>query len=191
MSEILRILVDDAEVDAYLARFEAVMAMMGTFPSAGLPVATAQLAAVTDDLDTVLTEAGGLDAILFDIEEAKVGIEDVAWGFEDLNVPGLNRSTRVLLMRVPILRDIIRMMGVIRRMQIAMKLGDVLGPITATMTAAYYAYFMIGQIQRWIERKEAHDEMMEKAMNIRLISIEEALRTQAAPHQAYRRDISP
>lgn len=192
MSERIRIRIEgEEELRRIMDLMDKAIQQKGAIMSMGPLPAVARAPALTRDIDKIMLEAGGLDAILFDVQKTDVAMTSLRDKFMDMNVPGMDRATRVLAMRVPILNEVIRLISVIKRTQWAMDLGSVRGPVTAALTIALYFSMIAQQLQRRQDRIEAEMRVLKRDMSLRYITLEEAVRGYGVLPERYRSDIIP
>ena len=151
-----------------------------------------------ENIDQLLLEVGGLDAILLRAEVARSEIAAVAAEgrslkeqFMDLDVGGIDRATRTILLRIPLLNEVIRLQGIIWRTQRALKLEGGRGPLTAALTIALSLWGLYQKLQRDQKRLEARIDKLEADTDLRTISLEEALRGYGELPQRYRSGVPP
>lgn len=205
MSEIIRIGIEgEEELDALIARMdeaiikrEQLTGIRGQVPTIpeiprGIePPLAAETAEISRDVDRILLEAGGLDAILFQVETTDAALLSLKDRFMEMDVPGLDRATRVLVMRVPVLREVIQLISVIKRTQWAMDLGSLRGPVTAALTLALYFSTIAQQLIDRQNKMEAKLLDLERITTQRYITMEEALRGYDYRPEKYRATVPP
>ena len=209
MSERIRIDIDEAKLEALMARMDEALAkkdlLMGITPVTPTILKTGDIEEtllkteiVSQSVDEVLLKAGGLDAILIETQYVQAEIEitekkalGVKDAFLDLDLPQVDRATRMILLRVPGLREVMRLMYVIKMMQRTLRLEGIRGPVTAGITAAIYVSMALQGLQRRQNTMEARLEALEQRAEQRFITIEEALRGYGELPERYRSTITP
>jgi len=193
MSEVLRIDVDDAQVRAIMALMDEALRKKELLitGAAGVTLEPTKLAAASADVDKILTQAGGLDAILFDIEVTKAGLQDVDDQVGGLGLPTIDRGTRMILLRIPGLREAMRLLYMIKMMQRTLGLGEIRGPVTAGILAVMYAYMALDALNKRQDRLEARISDLERSYTQRYVTMEEALRGLGEIPQRYRSTVPP
>lgn len=191
MSERVRIGVDDAELDEVMARMDAALRMKQALVG-GAGLLTPMLPAkVKADVDQILLEAGGLDAVLLNIEQAKIGLAEVADDAEGLNLPQIDRATRMILLRIPGLREAMRLLYAVKMMQRTLKLGELRGPVTAAIAAALYASMALQSLEQRQNQLEAKMKELERITTMRYITMDEALKGYDRRSEKYRATVAP
>ncbi len=168
------------------------------------------------------------------------------------DLPNIDRATRLILLRIPGIREVLRLIYIVKMEERTLRLGQIAstakaaeiniaatiagltgelaaveieavavevsvqstinrltaeiqvletqatagaasirGPVTAAITLLIYAFMAIQAVQRQQERVEARLRAMEKDMDQRLISIEEAVRGYGALPERYRATVVP
>jgi len=209
MSERIRIDIDEAKLEALMARMDEALAkkdlLMGITPVTPTILKTGDIEEtllkteiVSQSVDEVLLKAGGLDAILIETQYVQAEIEitekkalGVKDAFLDLDLPQVDRATRMILLRVPGLREVMRLMYVIKMMQRTLWLEGIRGPITAAIVAAIYVSMALQGLQRQQNSMEARLEALEQRAEQRFITIEEAVRGYGELPERYRSTVTP
>lgn len=192
MSERLGIDIDDAQLRAVMALMDEALRKKELLISgaAGILKPT-KLQATSADLDKILMDAGGLDAILFDIEVTKAGLQDVEDQAGGLGLPSIDRGTRMILLRIPGLREAMRLLYMIKMMQRTLGLGEIRGPVTAGILAVMYAYMALDALNKRQDRLEARISDLERSFTQRYVTMEEAVRGLGVLPQRYRSTVPP
>jgi len=172
MSEVLRIDVDDAQVRAIMALMDEALRKK-------------------ELLITILTQAGGLDAIFQRIADVEAGLGDVDDKAEGLDLPTIDRGTRMILLRIPGLREAMRLLYMIKMMQRTLGLGEIRGPVTAGILAVMYAYMALEAINKRQDRLESRINDLERTFTQRYVTMEEAVRGHGELPQRYRSTVAP
>jgi len=81
----------------------------------------------------------------------------------------------MVLLRVPGLREVLQMLYRIKMLERTLRLGEIRGPVTALLAVAIYVYMEIKKLQQWRKNIEKRQQVLEREMDLRFISIEEAL----------------
>jgi len=92
----------------------------------------------------------------------------------------------MVLLRVPGLRNVLQMLYRIKMLERTLRLGEIRGPVTALLAVAIYVYMEIKKLQRWRKNIENRQRAIEREMDLRLISVEEALRRYEGERERYR-----
>jgi len=137
----------------------------------------AQVQATVDRLTVEIT------AVQVQAEQLEMSLESVLMG---MPLPTVDRATRMILLRIPGLREALRTLYQISMLRRTLALGDVRGPITAAVTILVYLSMTMAQMQRRQNRVEAKLEAMERDMDLRFITMEEAVRGYGDLPQRYR-----
>lgn len=107
------------------------------------------------------------------------------------DLPQIDRATRMLLLRIPGLREVLRMLYIIKMEERTMRLGGIRGPVTAIITAVIYMTMLLKALDGRQARMEARLQDLEKREEMRFISIEEAVRGYGDLAERYRSTVSP
>ena len=191
-SERIRIRIEgEDELRRLMALMDEAIHQKAALTGMGAMPAVANIPALSRDIDKIMMDAGGLDVILTQVETTEVAMMGLQDRFMDMNLPTMDRATRVLAMRVPILREVIRLISVIKRSQWAMDLGGIRGPVTAALTMAIYFSMLAQQLERRQDQIEARLLALEKDMDLRMISMEEAVRGYGVLPERYRATVVP
>lgn len=192
MSEIIRIGIEgEEELRALMDLMDAAIAKKDKVMGVSAQPLVAKIPELSRDIDKILLEAGGLDAILLRVEETKAGLEDVDDMADGLKLPTIDRGTRMILLRIPGLREAMRLLYQIKMMQRTLKLGELRGPVTAGILAAMYAYMALEAMQKRQDRLEARMSDFEKTFTRRYITMEEAVHGLGVLPQRYRSTVPP
>ena len=129
--------------------------------------------------------------IRFDLEQIRVeGAEAEAKirGVQALarDLPQVDRATRMLLLRIPGLREVLRLLYIIKMEERTLRLGGIRGPLTAAITTILYMSMLLQSFQRRQEVLEARMNRVEADMNQRFITMEEAVRGYSELPERYR-----
>lgn len=184
MSERIKIIVDDDELRAILPLLDELLfkkaLVMGDFEELEnvRSVADAVEASVEATVDRLTAE---ITAVRVEAAHLEDELEDLG----PLRLPGIDRATRLILLRIPGLREVVQMMYRITLLQRTLKIPG-RGEITALIVVAIYLTRTITRMQRRQDRVEAKQRAMEAEINIRMISMEEAVRGYGELPQRYR-----
>lgn len=124
-----------------------------------------------------------------------IGVRDLAKELDEdpntnwLNLVRIDRATRMILYRIPILRETTRMLYAIRALQRSLKLGEIRGPVTAILVSLIYLSNFLTTEQRKRERLEARVDMLERRLAVRTITMEEAVRGIGRLPEYYRESV--
>lgn len=193
MSEAIRIDIFDQSLKAVMALMDEALRKKELLLT-GTMVEPTKIAEAGRDLDKILTQAGGLDAILFDIDMTKAGLEEVdaqAGGLlGGMGLPTIDRGTRMILLRIPGLREAMRLLYMIKMMQTTLGLGEIRGPVTAAILSLMYAYMALDALNKRQDRLEAKISDFERTFTRRFITMEEAVRGHGVLAQRYRSTVN-
>lgn len=106
-------------------------------------------------------------------------------------LPQVDRATRMLLLRIPGLREVLRLIYIIKMEERTMRLGGIRGPVTAIITAVIYMTILLKSIENRQAKTEARLEELEKREEMRFITIEEAIRGYGNLPERYRSMVPP
>ncbi|GAF87291.1 unnamed protein product, partial [marine sediment metagenome] len=191
--------IDDHLTD-FIRQEEYVEALLGHLAAeaAGLNV---QTEVVKGEVDMLLLEVGGLDAILLraELTRAEIAAAEVEIAaaeaealtlkgiVEDINLPTVSRASRMILLRIPGLREVLRLMYQIKMMQTSLLAGP-LGVTVAMIVALMYIMQAMDTRQKNLEARMAK---LEADTDLRTISLEEAVRGYGELPQRYRSGVPP
>jgi len=215
MTERIRIEVDDDELEAVIARLdEAIIKkteLLGIETPGGVEdlVAMARMAedeveATVDRLTAEILASTGeivaaveasvqatvdrLTAEILVVEAEILGVEEKARTLAEhvRDLPQVDRATRMLLLRIPGLREVLRLLYIIKMEERTLRLGGMRGPLTAAVTIIMYLGMYLQSLQRRQEQLERRQRALEMEMKLRLVSVEEALRRTTNAPEKYR-----
>jgi len=107
------------------------------------------------------------------------------------DLPQIDRATRMLMLKIPGLREVLRLLYVIKMEERTLRLGGIRGPITAGITALIYMTMLLKALEGRQARMEARLQDLEKREEMRFISIEEAVRGYGNLAERYRSTVLP
>ena len=140
---------------------------------------------VQETVDRLTAEILALDML---IEQTDASLMTAFMG---MDLPSVDRGTRMLLLRVPGLRELLRLLYIISMTQRSLRLGGVRGPVTAAITSALYVYMAFQLLERRQARLEARLNAIQRDTDRRNISLEEAVRRFGMLPERYRATVPP
>lgn len=111
--------------------------------------------------------------------------------FMDMDLPTVDRATRMILLRVPGIREALRMLYAISMLQRTLALGDMRGPITALIVSLMYITMTMQQLEKRQLRLEQQMAEFTRITTQRFITMEEALRNYDRRPETYRATVIP
>jgi len=111
--------------------------------------------------------------------------------FMDMDLPTVDRATRMILLRVPGIREALRMLYAISMLQRTLALGDMRGPITAVIVSLMYIAMTVQQLDKRQLRLEQQMADFMRITTQRHITMEEALRNYDRRSEKYRATVAP
>lgn len=187
MSELIRIDIDDGELRALMDMMDDALRMKEALLT-GVALEPTKMAAAASDVDKILANAGEVEAVLVAIDEAKDGLLDVGDELRDLKLPTVSRATRMLLLRVPGLREVLRLMYQIKMLQGQILTPGVAGKVVALLVSIIYISEAMNKRQRKIE---ARLDQLEQDRDLRDITMDEAVRRFGELPERYRSTVVP
>ena len=127
-----------------------------------------------------------VDRLTTEITGVQILAEEVEDRVNPLGLMQVDRATRMILLRIPGLREALRVLYAIKMLERTLRLGEMRGPITAALASIIYLSMFLTQIQRRQDRLEAEMRTLEQDMELRLITIEEAVKGYSELPQHYR-----
>lgn len=219
MTERIKFEVDDAELEAVIARLdEAILKKaqlfdveipqrLGEEVIAAADMVEAEIEATVERLTAELLTTEEIAAVVeasVDATVARLTAEILAVqtlvtqtetslydAFMGMGLPTVDRATRMILLRIPGLREALRLLYVISMMRRTLRLEDMRGPITAAITAAIYAAMALQYLERRQSQLEAEMAELKRITTQRLVTMEEALRGYDRRPEIYRSTIAP
>lgn len=187
MSELIRIDIDDGTLRALMDMMDDALRMKEAL-LVGVAMEPAKLAAAARDVDKILAEAGEVEAVLVAIDAAKDGLLDVGDELRDLKLPTVNRATRMLMLRIPGLREVLRLMYQIKMLQGQILTPGMAGKVVALLVSLIYFQEAMAKRQ---QRLEARMNQLEQDRDKRDITMDEAVRRFGLLPEKYRSTVVP
>lgn len=148
---------------------------------------TAEILEVSDVAAAIESEVQGtVDRITMELDEAEAQASSLKDQFMALDFPGVDRASRMILLRIPGLRVTLRLLYQISMYQRTLGIAGIRGPLTVAGITLLYLSMAYTKMQRKQDRLEAKIMALEREMNIRLITMEEAVRGYGELPQRYR-----
>ncbi len=130
-----------------------------------------------------------VEATVFRLTQQLEGVADLADETDDkvkkLRLPTIDRATRMILYRIPGLRNVLRMLYQIKVLTRAMGIAG-RGEITAIIVAMLFIGNAMGKAEREREKMEARLAYLETLVERRIVTMEEALRGYSEDSEDYR-----
>jgi len=111
--------------------------------------------------------------------------------FMDMDLPTVDRATRMILLRIPGIREALRMLYAISMLQRTLALGDVRGPITALVVSLLYISMTLAQLEKRQLRLEQQMANFMRVTTQRHITMEEIIRHYDRRPEKYRAMVIP
>ena len=183
MSEHIKVIVDDDELRALIPLLNDLMFKKALILDEGFE-SLQDIQGVADAVDMeVQATVDRLTAEIAGVEAQAEGLEDMLHG---IDLPTVDRGTRMILLRIPGLREVLRLLYAISMLRRTLNLGEIRGPLTALTVSLLYISMTLTQMQRKQERIDARMDAMEREMTKRLVTMEEAVRGYGILPERYR-----
>jgi len=111
--------------------------------------------------------------------------------FMDMDLPTVDRATRMILLRIPGIREALRMLYAISMLQRTLALGDVRGPITALVVSLLYISMTLTQLEKRQLRMEQQMADFMRVTTQRHLTMEEIIRHYDRRPEKYRAMVIP
>ena len=192
MTERMKVVVDDDELRALVPLLDELILKKKLIMGWGFErldevqgVADAVEAEVQATVDRLTAEILAVQTLAI---ETEMSLKEA---FMDMDLPTVDRATRMILLRVPGIREALRMLYAISMLQRTLALGDMRGPITAVIVSLMYIAMTVQQLdkrQLKLEQQMAH---FMRTTTQRHITMEEALRNYSRRPEKYRAMVIP
>ena len=130
-----------------------------------------------------------VDQLIAELAEAEVQVLTLKERFLEIDLPGVDRASRMILYRIPGLREALRLMYQFNMYQRTLGVAGIRGPLTAAVITLIYLSTYITKMQRRQDRLEAKVLTLERELNMRMITMEEAVRGYGELPQRYRNTV--
>ena len=130
-----------------------------------------------------------VDRLVAELTETEAKVLSVKEKFLEIDLPGVDRATRMILFRIPGLREALRLMYQFNLYQRSIGIAGIRGSLTAAVITLIYLSTAYTQMQRKQERLENRMMTLEREMNVRFITMEEAVRGYGELPQKYRSSV--
>ena len=134
-----------------------------------------------------------VETAVFRLTQDITGVQDLLESVEDdadrLRLPTIDRATRLILLRIPGLREVLRLMYAIKVVQTSLGLGGARAILTAALFILITVTGTMARQKRKQDMLEARFDRLENKLEKRLITMEEAVRGYGGLPENYRETV--